>query len=280
MIKSYKGKVVLITGGTKGIGLACGLAFASLGAQLVLTHRWGSADEQDILAQFAKTGGPVPLILEADASQPKDTKALMATVAEQFSGGENPGVDVFISNVCVVMRGDGVDNHNRRALLKSLDYSAWPFLDYMHQIHKQFGRYPEYAVAMSSDGPDSHYPGYDYVAVAKAVLETFVRYMATHLRDENVKINALRTRQVITDSFAQIFGEERIGLSEQFSEFAVTAEEVADTTVAMCSGMLDSLSGQVLTLDRGAAFVDNVMTLGHRLAQANQAAPPQGEKKS
>jgi NAD(P)-dependent dehydrogenase (short-subunit alcohol dehydrogenase family) len=272
MLEDQQGKVVLITGGTKGIGLACGLAFGRLGAKVYLTHRWGSADEGELRAKFEAAGASAPVILEADASQRKETKALMGRIAEQ-----EDGVDIFISNVCVVMRGDGVDSHNRRALLKSLDYSAWPFVDYLHQIHGQFGRYPEYAVAMSSDGPDTHYPGYDYVAVAKAVLETFVRYMSTHLREEGVKVNALRTRQVVTESYTQIFGEENVGLAEQFAEFACTPEEVADTTVALCSGMLDAMSGQVISLDRGAAFVDNMMTLGHRMNTKKSPATDGGE---
>lgn len=261
MLEDQHGRVVLITGGTKGIGLACGLAFARRGAKVYLTHRWGSADEEEIRRAFAEAGALEPVILEADASRGPDTKALMERIAQQ-----DAGVDVFISNVCVVMRGDGVENHSRRALIKSLDYSAWPFIDYLQQIHATFGRYPGYAIAMSSDGPDTHYPGYEYVAVAKSVLETFVRYMSTHLRDEGVKVNALRTRQVITDSYAQIFGEARVGLSDQFAEFAITAEEVAETTFVLCSGLLDAMSGQVISLDRGAAFVDNMMTLGHRMA--------------
>ena len=50
MMKDYNGKVVLITGGTKGIGLATGLAFGRMGAQLWLTHRCGSANEDDLRA--------------------------------------------------------------------------------------------------------------------------------------------------------------------------------------------------------------------------------------
>src|SRR5690606_14810949 len=120
-----------------------------------------------------------------------------------------------------------------------------------------------------SDGPDRHYPGYDYVAVAKSVLETFVRYMATHLRDHDVKVNALRTRQVPTDSYAQIFGEQNTAIAERFAEFAVTPEEVATATLGLCSGLFDSFSGQVLQLDRGAAFVDNIMTMGARLLDSD-----------
>ena len=268
-LNDFAGKVVLITGGTKGIGRACALAFARLGAQCWLTHRWGSADEDELQAAFAAVGGPAPRIVEADASKKGDTKALLAQMRE--AGVER--VDVFISNVAMVVRGEGLDAHSQRALLKSLEYSAWPFVDYLHQIHASFGAYPSYAIAMSSDGPDSHYPGYDYVAVAKSVLETFVRYMATHLRDHDVKVNALRTRQVPTDSYAQIFGEQNTAIAERFAEFAVTPEEVAATTLGLCSGLFDSFSGQVLQLDRGAAFVDNVMTMGARLLGAGEAKP-------
>ena len=52
------------------------------------------------------------------------------------------------------MRGDGVEAHQERALLKSLEYSSWPFVEYLHALKGKFDRYPKYAVAMSSDGPD------------------------------------------------------------------------------------------------------------------------------
>jgi NAD(P)-dependent dehydrogenase (short-subunit alcohol dehydrogenase family) len=259
----YRGKVVLVTGGTKGIGLACGLEFGRRGAHVVLTHRWGSADEVAIAARFSELGAPAPMVVEADASQTAETRRLLDAVGERHGA-----IDVLIANVCVVMRGDGVENHSLRALTKSLDYSSWPFVEYLHEIHRRFGRYPGYAVAMSSDGPDRHYPGYDYVAVSKAVLETFVRYMSTHLRADGVKVNALRTRQVVTDSYRQIFGDAVVELAERFPEFAIDVDEVARTTYALCSGMLDAMSGQVVLLDGGAQFVDNIMTLGPRLLPA------------
>jgi NAD(P)-dependent dehydrogenase (short-subunit alcohol dehydrogenase family) len=273
MLTDFRDKVVLITGGTKGIGRACALAFARLGAKCWLTHRWSSADENELRAAFAKVGGPAPEIVEADASKKADTKALL----DKMRAAGVTRVDVFISNVAMVVRGEGFDAHSKRALLKSLEYSAWPFVEYLQQIEATFGKYPSYALAMSSDGPDSHYPHYDYVAVAKSVLETFVRYMSTHLRDHEVKVNALRTRQVPTESYAQIFGEQNTAIAERFAEFAVTPEEVAATTLALCSGLFDSFSGQVLQLDRGAAFVDNIMTMGKRLL-APEAAPAPAQR--
>ena len=44
----YAGRVALLTGGTKGIGLATALAFGRHGARTVLTYGWGSADLDDV----------------------------------------------------------------------------------------------------------------------------------------------------------------------------------------------------------------------------------------
>lgn len=261
MLRDYDGKVVLITGGTKGIGLATGLAFGRLGAKTWLTHRWGSADEDELRQKFEEAGAPPPTIVEADASKGKETIALL----EQVNAAHPEGPEVLINNVAMVVKGDGIMNHSARALHKSLEYSAWPFVDYIQACKKVFDRYPRYCVATSSDGASVTYPNYDYVGVSKAVLETFARYMATHLQDEGTRVNVLRTRQVATDSYEEIFGPENVALAEKFAEWAVTPEECANTIVMLCSGLYDSMSGQVVTLDKGAGFVDNMFTLGSRL---------------
>ena len=260
--ENYANKVVLVTGGTRGIGLACGLAFGRLGASVYLTHRWGSADEAEIARRFADTGAPAPTIVEADASRKADTTALLDRIA-----AAHDGIDVFVSNVCVVMKGEGVDSYKQRALAKALSYSSFPFVDYLHRAKERFGRYPKYAIATSSDGADSHYPHYDYVAIAKAVLETFVRYMATHLRNEGVRVNAVRTRQVVTESYREMFGDDMVALAGRFAEFSLGVDDVADVVVALCSGRLDTLNGQVIQVDRGASFVDNVFTMAGRLVE-------------
>ena len=54
MLVDFRDKVVLVTGGTRGIGLAVGLAFGRAGASVYLTHRCGSADEAVIRERFAR----------------------------------------------------------------------------------------------------------------------------------------------------------------------------------------------------------------------------------
>ena len=58
----YRGRTALITGGTRGIGLATALVFAAHGAQTVLTHAWGSADENEVTDRIVAAGA-VPVTI-------------------------------------------------------------------------------------------------------------------------------------------------------------------------------------------------------------------------
>jgi len=258
MRNDFKGKAVVITGGTKGIGLATGLAFGREGADVFLTHRWSSADEREIHRKFESAGAPPPSIIEADVGQDAETVALLEQVKARHDS-----VEVFVSNVCIVQPAQGIESLKRRSLLKSLEYSAWPFVAYVQQIKKTFGRYPRYVVGISSDGPDRYFAHYEFVAVSKAVMETFCRYLSKHLAREDIRLNILRTRNVLTDAVEEVFGADYKEFVGKYAgeEYFIRPEEVGDAVLALCSGMLDALSGQVITVDKGIGFADGLMGL-------------------
>jgi NAD(P)-dependent dehydrogenase (short-subunit alcohol dehydrogenase family) len=253
-------KAVLITGGTMGIGLATGLAFGRQGARTYLTHRWGSADEDRLRRAFSEAGAPEPVIVEADVSQDADTKKLMQLIAR-----DHDRVEVFVSNVCVVQVSGGLPTLSRRALNKSLEYSAWPLVAYLQASHRALGNYPRYVVGISSDGPDVYYRGYDYVAVSKAVMEVLGRYLTKHLMEQDVRINMVRTRNVLTESALAVHGADYPDFIRRFGgdSHVLQAEEVADVVLALCSGLLDAMAGQVINVDRGGSFCDNIMRIYH-----------------
>lgn len=251
-------QAVIVTGGTAGIGLATGLLFAKQGARVYLTHRWGSADEDELRARFAREGAPEPVIIEADASQDEDTAALLAQIR-----GRHDSVFALISNVSFAHVSRSHEDLDRKGFLRSLGYSAWPFIGYLQAIRATFGRYPRYAVGMSSRGPEYFLPGYDFVAASKTVMETFCRYLTADLLSEDVRINILRANPVDTASLEATFGPDFVPFCKKYySEgWFIRPEEVASAALALCSGLMDGVKGQILLLDRGLGFADNVVRL-------------------
>jgi len=257
-MNNLQGKCVLITGGTMGIGLATGLAFARQGARVVLTHKWGTADEAALRERFAEEHLPEPKILQADASCESDTDALLAELKKEYNS-----VEVFVSNVSMALVTRSLEDYSKRSLFKSIEYSAWPFFAYTLRIRETFSRYPRYVIGLSSGGAEHFHSNYDFVAASKALMEVMCRYMNYRLFREDVRVNVVRARQVRTESLRATFGQdfenflERANMKGDFIE----PEEVANTILALCSGLMDGFSGQVLMVDRGGTFCDNLMRL-------------------
>jgi NAD(P)-dependent dehydrogenase (short-subunit alcohol dehydrogenase family) len=254
----FTGKTVLITGGTKGIGLSTALMFAQAGAQTVLTYKWGSADFDELKAKFVALKAPEPLLVQADVSVDEDTVKVMDAIAAVAKG-----VDIFISNVGYAAKMDTLDDYKKRSLFKTLEYSTWPMVEYTKVIKKRFGKYPQKVVGISSDGPDHYYQGYDFVAASKSLLEFFGKYLAVHLLKEGSRVNVMRFGTVKTESFNLIFGDEFFEYikSEQGlnDDLVLSPDDCGKSVFALCSGLLDAVNGQIINVDYGLPFSDNTM---------------------
>jgi NAD(P)-dependent dehydrogenase (short-subunit alcohol dehydrogenase family) len=258
MIRDLRDETVLITGGTMGIGLATALAFASRGARCVLTYKWGTADEDAVRHEFARRGAREPDIVRADVGNEEDTAALMDHLR-----ATTRGVGVFVSNVSAALVTADLKDYSPKALFRSIEYSAWPMYEYAARLRDTFAGYPRYVIGLSSTGVDSYSCGYDFMAASKAVMETLCRYLSYRLEAEGVRVNVVRSCHVRTLAFEDTFGREFTAFADRFTrlEHVIEPSEVGDTILALASGLLDGVSGQIITVDRGITFFDNIMHL-------------------
>ena len=99
MRRDVRGRVVLVTGASRGIGKRVALRLAKLGAKLALTAR--SADDLAKLASDLRAAGAEAEVFPADLTRPDDREQLVAAVAARFGG-----LDVLVNSAGVCSFGE------------------------------------------------------------------------------------------------------------------------------------------------------------------------------
>jgi enoyl-[acyl-carrier-protein] reductase (NADH) len=81
--------------------------------------------------------------------------------------------------------------------------------------------------------------------------------------EQRAMVNIIRSRPASTESLAATIGEENEPFLRKWhsDEYIIELEKIGQAALALCSGLLDGMVGQVLLLDKGVAFQDNLMRL-------------------
>jgi enoyl-[acyl-carrier protein] reductase III len=241
---------VLVTGGTRGIGRAIAMEVVRHGGTVCVTHRWGSVEPEELSAAFRAEGLSPPRMEACDASVRAETAALLQDLHTDWGG-----IDGVVSGVAFGAPVADLADLRRSSLEIAMGYGTWPLLDLV-QLGLTLPEPPRRFVALSSEGVDVVLPGYDMLGVSKAALETLVRYLAMRLRDRGIPINALRPGYVDTESFRTALPSmvEPVAARRLFMEARVAGR----AAVALLSGLLDGMTGQVITVDEGASLLPPV----------------------
>jgi enoyl-[acyl-carrier protein] reductase III len=191
--RPFAGQVVLITGGSRGIGRATARRFAQGGAHVVvnyLRHRQAADETAEELRRYGVEAVPV----RADVSDPDDLDRLFATAREQFGG-----LDILVSNAALGVLRPAMEL-NVKHWQKTLDVMGRALLLCAQRaVPLMAGRWGR-IISISSVGSVRVLPNYVGPGVAKGILETLTRYLAVELAPRGISVNAVSGGVIETEA--------------------------------------------------------------------------------
>ncbi len=245
-----KGKVVLVTGASSGIGRAAAFAFAREGAKVALVSRNAEALEQ-VAAQIRVEKGTAELV-PADVTKEGEAKRCVEKTVESFGG-----LDILVNAAGIIATGnientsleqwDSMFNINVRAVF-NLSQLALPYL-----IERKGN-----IVNVSSVNGLRAFANVLAYCASKAAVDQLTRCAALELAPKGVRVNAVNPGVTITNL------HRRSGMSEeqyaQFLERSKTThplgrvgrpEEVADLILFLASPHAGWITGASYAIDGG-----------------------------
>jgi NAD(P)-dependent dehydrogenase (short-subunit alcohol dehydrogenase family) len=244
-----KGRNVLVTGGSKGIGLACVQRFAAEGCNLHLVSR----DQGRLDAARAAVRARHPVDVALHAADLRDGQAVKRVAAAAGA------VDILVNNAGDIPGGSLLDI-DEAAWRHAWDLKLFGYVNMTREVlggMKARGR----GVIVNVIGMAGEKPSYEYIcgAVANAGLAAFTKGLGAKTPEFGVRVVAVhppatRTDRIMTlvrNVAKQKYGDEsradEVLASGSFGR-VIEPEQVADTVAFLASDRAGQLSGVVLNL--------------------------------
>lgn len=241
------GRTALVTGGTRGVGLAVARKLQAAGARVLLNYAHHDADAEKAAADL--TGGEVHL-LKVDVTDPARWRGLLDTVGDRFGG-----LDIFVHNVASATPMSAVDAP-LTAVHRDLGTALDPLLTAAGPLAALMVGRPGRIVAISNSGARRVIPRLPSLGMAKAALESLVRYLAVELAGRGIAVNAVATAKVDKgDGSAD--PKLLAALAARTPAGRLTRpSDVADAVALLCADEAAWIHGQVITVDGGFGLRD------------------------
>ena len=193
---------VLITGGTKGIGLAIAERLARPDAALVLAYRSDDAAAAAAKARCEAKGAAVT-VLRADVGTIAGCAELMGTI-----GARGTGLRHIVHSAAMVYPTGMLDADLDKFTL-AMQTNGLSLLYLVQKAMPLIGR-DSSIVFISSAGARTARPGYAALGNGKALAESIIRYLVPELAPLGIRINAVAPGLVHTTSVAKMVGSEAL----------------------------------------------------------------------
>lgn len=246
---SLKGKIALITGGSRGIGRAITLKLAAEGADVIINY-FRRTSTAEATAQEARNKGVNAHIIKANVGEAEKIDDMFREIAEKFGR-----LDIFINNAASGVPRSALDL-DVKGWQWTMDINARAFLlcaQKAAKLMKNGGK----MVSISSLGSRLVMPVYTAVGVSKAALEALTRYLAVELAPLGICVNAIAAGAVETEALKLYASDPSLPqLTWRNTPVGrmVLPEDVANLVAFLCSDESYMIRGQTIIIDGGMSL--------------------------
>jgi len=256
MFTSLKGRSVIVTGSSKGIGRGIARRFAAVGCRVLVVAR--DPEAARAAAAEIETQGGVARAFAADVSRPSDTEAMAKAALDAFGG-----IDILCANAGIFPAAklgqmteadfDTVIGTN----LKGVFLSVSACLPAMRAKHS--GRI---ILTSSITGPVTGYPGWSHYGASKAGQLGFMRTAAMELALDGITVNAVLPGNIVTEGLAGLGDEytKRMAASIPMRRLG-SVEDIANAALFFASDEAGYITGQSLVVDGGQILPESLAAL-------------------
>ena len=244
-------KVVLVTGGSRGIGLETARDLLAQKAKVVICARKQEGLEK---AEAELQGGENLLTVAANISKPDEVESLFSAVVEKFNG-----IDILVNNMGMNLMTASVVDADFSLWQKILDSNLnSTYLCAVNAARIMKDKGGGKIVNLSSIAGSRSAPGMGIYGVAKAAIEMLTKVLAHELASFNIQVNAVAPSMVKTGFSMPFWSDENI-LNEIIKGIPAgriaEIEDVVNAILFLISAKSDFITGQVINVDGGASAV-------------------------
>ena len=245
-------KKALIVGCASNRSIAWGIAKAMHreGAELAFT-----AQNDKLIDRVHKLVGELDcdIVLPCDVADDEQINGVFEQLDDYWDH-----VDIIVHSVAFAgkeqLEGDYVDSVSREGFLQAHDISSYSFTALAKAGLKMMEGRNGSLLTLSYLGAERVVPNYNVMGVAKASLEANVRYMASSLGPDGIRVNAISAGPIRTLAASGISGFK--SMLAEFEKAAplrrnVTIDEVGNAAAFLCSDLAMGITGQNIYVDSG-----------------------------
>ena len=255
-MSEFEGRHGLIVGiaNKRSIAWSIARAVAAKGARLAVTYQGERLEEnvRELAEELAD-----PLILPLDVASDDQIAAVASSCQEKFGG-----LDFVVHGAAFAPREEITRpflETSREGFRVALDISAYSLVALTRAIAPLMeSRGGGSVVTLTYLGSERVFPNYNVMGVAKAALESSVRYLAAELGPKAIRVNAISAGPIKTLAASGIGGFSSI--LQVYRDKAplrrnIEAAEVADTAAFLLGPAGRGITGEIIVVDGGYSIV-------------------------